>query len=79
MIPVQAAFTIPTPNVYKKFNVLYNKLEEADIVPWRAKPAFANHYQMWFELDDEKDVERIKELIPKGSKIFFTNPWSQYN
>jgi hypothetical protein len=34
---------------------------------------------MWFELDDEKDVERIKELIPKDAKIFFTDPWSQYN
>jgi hypothetical protein len=79
MIPVQATFTIPTPNVYQKWNVLYNKLQKAKIVPWRAKPAYANHYQMWFELEKEEDIEKIKDLLPKGGKVFFTNPWSQYN
>ena len=79
MITVQATFTIPTPDVYKKWNVLYEKLEKARLLPWRAKPAFKNHYQMWFELQDEKDVEKIKDLLPKDGRVFFTNPWSQYN
>lgn len=73
MIPVQATFTIPTPNVYNKWNVLYNKLEEADILPWRAKPAYENHYQMWFELENENDIEVIKDLMPKGGKVFFVD------
>ena len=78
MIPVQATFTIPTPDVYKKFNELHEELKKSGVPPWRAKPAYANHYQMWFELKDEKDVEKIKDLMPKGGKVFFVDPWRQY-
>ena len=73
MIPVQVAFTIPTPNVYKKWNTLYEKLEKARLLPWRSKPAFANHYQMWFELEKEEDIEKIKQLVPKDAKVFRTD------
>ena len=78
MIPVQATFTIPTPDVYKKFNGLYEELEKNGVAPWRAKPAYENHYQMWFELENENDIEKIKDLLPKGGKVFFVAPWRQY-
>ena len=73
MIPVQATFTIPTPNVYEKWNVLYNKLKTAGFVPWRAKPVYANHYQMWFELESEENIEEIKSLLPRNGDVFVTN------
>lgn len=78
MIPVQATFTIPTPDVYVKFNGLYEELKKRGVPPWRAKPAYENHYQMWFELKSEKDIEKIRELLPKGGRVYVTKPWRQY-
>lgn len=72
MREIKADFTIPTPNVYKKWNELYENLNDAGFSPWRAKPAFANHYQMWFETEREDALEKITELIPyKGKRVFY--------
>jgi hypothetical protein len=70
MYRFQASFTVPTPDVYKKWNVIYKNLKKAGCAPWRAKPRFDNHYQMWFETERESDLEKICELIPYEPKIY---------
>ena len=79
MIPVQAFFTVPIPDIYRKFNDIYVNLEKAGVAPWRSKTGGTNHCQLWFELENETDIETIKDLIPKDGKVFFIDPWSQYN
>ena len=69
---IHATFTVPIPNIYKKFNKVYEGLEKAGCGPWRAKTGGSNHSQLWFETEREDDVEKIRKLIPYKPKMYLT-------